>query len=76
MAQRFLKTRSFLEGNPDVIIRNGIIDQKVMKKNMLDINTPAGDVAAEGCFYYAGCGVCHPGGQWHPQCPENRLPSQ
>ncbi|MGB4177094.1 MAG: DUF421 domain-containing protein [Halanaerobiales bacterium] len=39
IAQRFLKTRSFLEGNPDVIIRNGIIDQKVMKKNMLDINT-------------------------------------
>ena len=39
IAQKFLKTRSFLEGNPDVIIRNGIIDQKVMKKNMLDINT-------------------------------------
>ncbi len=39
VAQKFLKTRSFLEGNPDVIIRNGIIDQKVMKKNMLDINT-------------------------------------
>ncbi|NLM97393.1 MAG: DUF421 domain-containing protein [Halanaerobiaceae bacterium] len=39
IAQKFLKARSFLEGNPDVIIRNGIIDQKIMKKNMLDINT-------------------------------------
>ncbi|MFW6022568.1 MAG: DUF421 domain-containing protein [Halanaerobiaceae bacterium] len=39
LSQKFLKTRGVLEGNPAVIIRNGIIDYKVLKKNKLNLNT-------------------------------------
>lgn len=38
VTQKFKKTRSFLEGNPSIVIRNGIIDRKELKKNKMDIN--------------------------------------
>ncbi|MBD8068113.1 DUF421 domain-containing protein [Bacillus sp. PS06] len=31
-------TRSFLLGNPNIIIREGVMDRKLLKKNKLDIN--------------------------------------
>lgn len=39
ISQKFLKSRAVLEGNPDIIIRNGFIDKEIMKKNRLDMNT-------------------------------------
>ncbi len=39
LSQRVLKTRGFLEGNPAILIRNGLIDYKILKKNKLNINT-------------------------------------
>lgn len=36
--QRFRRTRKLLEGEPAIIIRNGQIDFKVIKKEKLDIN--------------------------------------
>ncbi len=39
LSQRVLKTRGFLEGNPAIIVRNGLIDYKMLKKNKLNINT-------------------------------------
>src|SRR5690554_2296263 len=39
VSQNFIKSRAVLEGNPDIIIRNGIIDREVMKKNKIDVNT-------------------------------------
>ncbi|PLR84613.1 DUF421 domain-containing protein [Bacillus canaveralius] len=31
-------SRSVFEGNPDIIVRDGIIDRKMLKKNKLDVN--------------------------------------
>ncbi|MFP4015983.1 MAG: DUF421 domain-containing protein [Halanaerobiales bacterium] len=39
VSQKVIKTRGVLEGNPAILIRNGIIDQKMLKKNKLNINT-------------------------------------
>lgn len=39
ISQKFIKSRTVLEGNPDIIIRNGIIDREIMKKNKIDVNT-------------------------------------
>ncbi len=39
LSQRVLKTRSFLEGNPAILVRNGLIDYKMLKKSKLNINT-------------------------------------
>lgn len=36
---RYLISRDLLNGNPDIIIRNGVIDREIMKKNKIDINT-------------------------------------
>ncbi|ADU30075.1 DUF421 domain-containing protein [Evansella cellulosilytica] len=36
--QKWKKTRSFLEGKPSIIIRNGVIDRDQLKKNRLDLN--------------------------------------
>lgn len=38
LAEKFLKVRSFLEGNPSIIIRDGQIDKKQMKRNKLNLN--------------------------------------
>ncbi|GGE30283.1 DUF421 domain-containing protein [Marinithermofilum abyssi] len=38
VSQKFPKTRSFLEGKPSIVIRNGIVDRKELKKNKLDLN--------------------------------------
>jgi len=31
-------TRSLLLGNPNIIIRDGVMDRKLLKKNKLDVN--------------------------------------
>lgn len=36
--QRFRKTRKFFEGNPSIIIQNGHLNRKEMKRNKLDMN--------------------------------------
>ncbi|NGP46731.1 DUF421 domain-containing protein [Bacillaceae bacterium SIJ1] len=36
--QKWKKTRSFLEGNPSIVVRNGEVQQDEMTKNRLDIN--------------------------------------
>ncbi|WP_241657698.1 YetF domain-containing protein [Anaerobacillus alkaliphilus] len=38
ITQRFKKTRSILEGNPVIVIRNGKLDRHQLKKSKLDIN--------------------------------------
>ncbi len=38
ITQKFAKTRSFLEGNPSVVIRQGKLDREQLKKNNLDLN--------------------------------------
>lgn len=38
LSQKYLKLRGFLEGNPSIIIRSGMIDRKELKKNRMDIN--------------------------------------
>ncbi|SHH47285.1 DUF421 domain-containing protein [Tepidibacter thalassicus] len=38
ITQKFKKTRSFLEGNPSILIRHGQIDFKQLQKEKLDIN--------------------------------------
>lgn len=38
LSQKFLKLRGFLEGNPSIVIRNGMIDREQLKKNKIDIN--------------------------------------
>ncbi|TCT15703.1 uncharacterized membrane protein YcaP (DUF421 family) [Natranaerovirga pectinivora] len=38
ITQKFKGTRKFLEGEPAIIVRNGQIDYKVMKKEKFDIN--------------------------------------
>ncbi|MDP5274695.1 DUF421 domain-containing protein [Chengkuizengella axinellae] len=35
---KFLKLRGFLEGNPSIVIRNGIVDRNELKKNKMSIN--------------------------------------
>lgn len=39
LSQKILKTRKFLDGKPAIVIRNGIIDYKELKKNRININT-------------------------------------
>ena len=38
LTQKFRGTRSFLEGNPSIVIRNGHIDREQLRKNHLDID--------------------------------------
>lgn len=38
LTQKYLKVRGFLEGNPSIVIRNGMIDREQLKKNKIDIN--------------------------------------
>lgn len=38
VTQKFRKTRGFLEGNPSIVIRQGMIDRKELKRNKIDIN--------------------------------------
>lgn len=38
LSQKFLKLRGFLEGNPSIVIRNGMIDRNQLKKNRMNIN--------------------------------------
>lgn len=38
ITQKFKKSRSFLEGNPSIVIKNGEIDYNQLDKNKLDIN--------------------------------------
>ncbi len=38
LSQKYLKLRGFLEGNPSIVIRSGMIDRKELKKNKMDIN--------------------------------------
>lgn len=38
LAEKFLKIRSFLEGNPSIIIHDGQIDKNQMKQNKLNLN--------------------------------------
>ncbi|RKD27337.1 Uncharacterized membrane protein YcaP, DUF421 family [Caminicella sporogenes DSM 14501] len=38
LTQKYLKVRGFLEGNPSIVIRKGVIDRDELKKNRLDIN--------------------------------------
>ncbi len=38
VTQKFKRTRSFLEGQPSIIVQHGKLDRKALKKNQLDIN--------------------------------------
>lgn len=38
LSQKCLSLRGFLEGNPSIVIRQGMIDRKELKKNKIDIN--------------------------------------
>ncbi|TDQ38697.1 DUF421 domain-containing protein [Aureibacillus halotolerans] len=38
ITQKFKKTRSFLEGNPSIVVRSGYLQQKEMAKNKMDVN--------------------------------------
>ncbi|PWA12683.1 DUF421 domain-containing protein [Pueribacillus theae] len=38
ITQKLRKTRKFLEGEPSIVIRNGLIDRKQLKKNKIDID--------------------------------------
>ncbi|MBM6616299.1 YetF domain-containing protein [Bacillus suaedaesalsae] len=38
ITQKFRSTRTFLEGNPAILIRNGVIDREQLRLNKLDIN--------------------------------------
>ena len=38
LTQKKKSTRSLLVGNPSIIIRDGVIDRKMLKKNKLDVN--------------------------------------
>lgn len=38
LSQKYLKLRGLLEGNPSIVIRNGMIDREELKKNKIDIN--------------------------------------
>jgi len=38
ITQRYSRTRGLLEGNPSIVIRNGMIDRKELKKNKMDVN--------------------------------------
>ncbi len=38
ITQKSLKTRGLLEGNPSIVIRNGMIDRNELRKNRIDIN--------------------------------------
>lgn len=38
ITQKYAKSRGLLEGNPSIVIRNGMIDRKELKKNRIDIN--------------------------------------
>lgn len=50
ISQRFSKTRSFLEGSPAIIIRNGIMDRELMKKNKLDVDEVASLLRLKNIF--------------------------
>src|SRR5690606_34149148 len=38
MTLKYKSTRSLLLGNPNIIIRDGVLDRKLLKKNKLDVN--------------------------------------
>lgn len=38
ITQKSLKSRGLLEGNPSIVIRNGMIDRNELRKNRIDIN--------------------------------------
>lgn len=38
LGQKFLKWRGFFEGNPSIIIRDGMIDRNELKKNKMNLN--------------------------------------
>lgn len=38
ITQRFKGSRSLIEGQPSIVIRNGILDREIMKKSKLDVN--------------------------------------
>ncbi|KAA0548779.1 DUF421 domain-containing protein [Bacillus sp. BGMRC 2118] len=38
LTQKFRNTRTFLEGNPSILVRNGKIDREQLRLNKLDIN--------------------------------------
>ncbi|WP_077324837.1 DUF421 domain-containing protein [Virgibacillus siamensis] len=50
ITQKFRSTRGVLEGNPSIVIRNGKIDQKVLRKNHMDINQILSLLRQEGTF--------------------------
>ncbi len=38
LGQKFLKLRPFFQGNPSIVIRNGMIDRNLLKKNRVNLN--------------------------------------
>ena len=50
ITQKYKKSRSMLEGQPDIIIRQGIIDREQLKKNKLDINQLQNLLRNKGVF--------------------------
>lgn len=50
ITQKHKKARTLLEGYPAIIIRNGILDRKLLKKNKLDVNEVASLLRLKNVF--------------------------
>ena len=50
ITQEFMKTRKFLEGEPTIVIRKGIIIKKELKKSRLDLNQLQHLLRSKGVF--------------------------
>lgn len=38
LGQKFLNLRSFFEGNPSIVVRDGVVDRRQLKRNKININ--------------------------------------
>lgn len=50
LTQKSMKFRKILEGSPSIVIRNGTMDRKQMKKNKIDINQLQNLIRQKGYF--------------------------
>lgn len=50
LTQKSMKFRKILEGTPSIVIRNGTMDRKQMKKNKIDINQLQNLIRQKGYF--------------------------
>ncbi|WP_325947575.1 YetF domain-containing protein [Heyndrickxia sporothermodurans] len=46
-------TRSLLLGNPNIIIRDGVMDRKLLTKNKLDVNQVLSILRQNNVFLYS-----------------------